>query len=64
MLIILSGLPSSGKSTLAREIATILELEHSMKTIIIAIHDDYLIELANRVITFEEGKIVNSQTNN
>ena len=35
VLIILSGLPSSGKSTLAREIATILELDLSMKTIII-----------------------------
>ncbi len=35
MLIILSGLPSSGKSTLAREIAAILELDLSMKTIII-----------------------------
>lgn len=35
MLVILSGLPSSGKSTLAREIARILELELSMKTIII-----------------------------
>jgi ABC-type siderophore export system fused ATPase/permease subunit len=29
------------------------------KTIIIATHDDYLIELANRVINFEDGKIVN-----
>ncbi len=35
MLIILSGLPSSGKSTLARKIAKILELDLSMKTIII-----------------------------
>ncbi|MFX1520160.1 MAG: AAA family ATPase [Promethearchaeota archaeon] len=35
MLIILSGLPSSGKSTLAREIAEILELDLSIKTIII-----------------------------
>jgi L-seryl-tRNA(Sec) kinase len=35
VLIILSGLPSSGKSTLAREIAKILELDLSMKTIII-----------------------------
>jgi len=35
VLIILSGLPSSGKSTLAREIASILELDLSMKTIII-----------------------------
>lgn len=35
MLIILSGLPSSGKSTLAREIAIILELDLAMKTIII-----------------------------
>ncbi len=35
MLIVLSGLPSSGKSTLAVKIATILELDLSIKTIII-----------------------------
>ncbi|MFX1508285.1 MAG: AAA family ATPase [Promethearchaeota archaeon] len=35
MLIILSGLPSSGKSILAKEIAKIFELDLSMKTIII-----------------------------
>lgn len=45
------------------------DMKQEGKTIIIATHDDYLIELANRVITFEEGKIVNeqlvnSQTNN
>jgi len=35
MLIILSGLPSSGKSTLAKETAKILELDLSIKTIMI-----------------------------
>ena len=45
------------------------DMKREGKTIIIATHDDYLIELANHVITFEEGKIVNeqlanSQTNN
>ncbi|WP_287585398.1 AAA family ATPase [Candidatus Borrarchaeum sp.] len=35
MLIILSGLPSSGKSTLVNEIAKILELDLSIKTIMI-----------------------------
>jgi O-phosphoseryl-tRNA(Sec) kinase len=35
MLIILSGLPSSGKSTLARKIAKILEFDFSMNIIII-----------------------------
>ena len=45
------------------------DMKQESKTIIIATHDDYLIELADRVINFEEGKIVNeqlanSQTNN
>lgn len=29
------------------------------KTIIIATHDEFLIELANRIISFEDGKIIN-----
>jgi putative ABC transport system ATP-binding protein len=29
------------------------------KTIVIATHDEFLIELANRIITFEDGKIIN-----
>lgn len=37
------------------------DMKREGKTIIIATHDDYLIELANRVITFEDGKIVNEQ---
>jgi putative ABC transport system ATP-binding protein len=37
------------------------DMKQEGKTIIIATHDDYLIELANRVITFEDGKIVNEQ---
>ena len=35
------------------------DMKQEGKTIIIATHDDYLIELANRVINFEDGKIVN-----
>ncbi len=35
------------------------DMKQEAKTIIIATHDDYLIELANRVINFEDGKIVN-----
>jgi len=37
------------------------DMKQEGKTIIIATHDDYLIKLANRVITFEDGKIVNEQ---
>ena len=37
------------------------DMKQEAKTIIIATHDDYLIELATRVITFEDGKIVNEQ---
>jgi len=37
------------------------DMKQEGKTIIIATHDDYLIELANRVITFEDGKISNDQ---
>lgn len=37
------------------------ELKESDKTIIIVTHDDYLISLANKVITFEDGKIVNEE---
>jgi len=38
------------------------DMKQEGKTIIIATHDDYLIELANRVINFEDGKIVNEQS--
>ena len=34
-------------------------MKNDKKTIIIATHDDHLIELANRIISFEDGKIVN-----
>jgi len=37
------------------------DMKQEGKTIIIATHDEYLIELANHVITFEDGKIVNEQ---
>ena len=40
------------------------DMKQESKTVIIATHDDYLIELADRVITFEEGKIVNEQPAN
>ncbi len=31
------------------------------KTIVIATHDEFLIELANRIISFEDGKIINEK---
>lgn len=31
------------------------------KTIVIATHDDFLIELANRIVSFEDGKIINEE---
>ncbi len=37
------------------------DMKQEVKTIIIATHDEYLIKLANRVITFEDGKIVDEQ---
>ncbi|HUW90384.1 MAG TPA: ABC transporter ATP-binding protein [Candidatus Nanopelagicaceae bacterium] len=37
------------------------DMKQEGKTIIIATHDEYLIKLADRVITFEDGKIVNEQ---
>jgi putative ABC transport system ATP-binding protein len=37
------------------------DMKQEGKTIIIATHDDYLIELADHMITFEDGKIVNEQ---
>ena len=37
------------------------DMKQEGKTIIIATHDDYLIKLADRVITFEDGKIVNEE---
>jgi putative ABC transport system ATP-binding protein len=35
------------------------EMKKEKKTIIIATHDDHLIELANQIVSFEDGKIVN-----
>ena len=37
------------------------ELKSAIKTIIIVTHDDYLIELADRIINFDDGKIVNEE---
>jgi len=34
------------------------DMKNKGKTIIIATHDDYLIELADKIITFEEGSII------
>ena len=34
-------------------------MKEKEKTIIIATHDEFLIELANRIISFEDGKIIN-----
>jgi len=40
------------------------DMKKDDKTIIIATHDDFLIELANRIITFEDGKIVKEEIGN
>ena len=37
------------------------DMKKNDKTIIIATHDDFLIELANRIISFEDGKIINEE---
>ncbi len=37
------------------------DMKEDDKTIIIASHDDFLIELANRVINFEDGKITSEE---
>ncbi len=37
------------------------DMKKDNKTIIIASHDDHLIELANRIITFEDGKIIREE---
>jgi len=37
------------------------EIKKEQKTIIVATHDDYLIELADRIIDFEDGKIVDEK---
>ncbi|MGV9171525.1 MAG: ABC transporter ATP-binding protein [Promethearchaeia archaeon] len=38
------------------------ELKDDERTIVIATHDDYLIDLADRIITFEDGKITKTLT--
>ena len=40
------------------------DMKKDNKTIIIASHDDLLIELANRIITFEDGKIIREEIDN
>ena len=37
------------------------DMKKDNKTIIIATHDDFLIEIANRIISFEDGKIINEE---
>jgi len=37
------------------------DMKNDSKTIIIATHDDFLIELANRIISFEDGKIIKEE---
>jgi putative ABC transport system ATP-binding protein len=37
------------------------DMKEDKKTIIIATHDDFLIELANRIISFEDGKIIKEE---
>jgi len=36
-------------------------MKEDNKTIVIATHDDFLIELANRIVSFEDGKIINEE---
>ena len=40
------------------------DMKKDNKTIIIATHDDLLIELANRIINFEDGKIIKEEIGN
>ena len=40
------------------------DMKNDSKTIIIATHDDFLMELANRIITFEDGKIIKEEIGN
>lgn len=40
------------------------DMKKDNKTIIIATHDDFLIELANRIINFEDGKIIKEEIGN
>ncbi len=37
------------------------ELKDDIRTIIIATHDDYLINLADRILSFDDGKIINEE---
>ncbi|NVM46795.1 MAG: ABC transporter ATP-binding protein [Candidatus Lokiarchaeota archaeon] len=37
------------------------DMKKDNKTIVIATHDDFLIELANRIISFEDGKIIKEE---
>ena len=37
------------------------ELKNNIRTIIIATHDDYLISLADRIISFEDGRIIQEE---
>ena len=37
------------------------DMKENEKTIVIATHDEYLIELANRIITFDDGKIIDER---
>jgi len=37
------------------------DIKSEQKTIIIATHDDFLIELADRIITFDDGKIIDEK---
>jgi putative ABC transport system ATP-binding protein len=39
------------------------DMKENKKTIIIATHDDYLIKLANRIISFNDGKIIDEKYN-
>ncbi|MFX1500351.1 MAG: ABC transporter ATP-binding protein [Promethearchaeota archaeon] len=40
------------------------DLKNNIRTIIIATHDDYLISIADRIISFEDGRIINEERTN
>ncbi|MHA2287440.1 MAG: ABC transporter ATP-binding protein [Promethearchaeota archaeon] len=40
------------------------QMKKDNKTIVIATHDDFLIELSNRILSFEDGKIISEEKTN
>jgi putative ABC transport system ATP-binding protein len=64
--VILADEPTANLDKKSSEIVRDLfrDLRDLGKTIIIATHDDYLIDIADRIIDFEEGKIINETIQN